>query len=402
METKVKRSYFSLIFSPFASQLGSAIYLLGLNWLIVRMTGNTKLLGIIEGIGGIGFLLGDLLVGRLVDQYNRKVVLVGTDLMSALMCLVGGIIVDNQKPQIWLLLTITFVLNLMLAINFPAAKAIAPEIIDNAGLQRFNAIANMFFNFASVLAPLIGGVLLAIKSIEFNEFLMINAMSFVIAILLNLLISYQPTKRLADQEPQSILKSNLIGFAYVKKHPKLIMNLFSMAIFNFCFAGYLLAAPYISSHFFGGRSENYSLFLTIYAVGGLIGGIWLTLEKRIVSIRVIYYEELFYGTVLIICGTFLSFFTWILIALICGIVQARFFGSIATLIQNETDLEFLGRVFGLTYLCFDGIQPLGNFLFGFFISSWQHWTYVVIGIFLIVPFGIMLYFERQAGQRKAD
>ncbi|MFT8744338.1 MFS transporter [Lentilactobacillus hilgardii] len=222
METKVKRSYFSLIFSPFASQLGSAIYLLGLNWLIVRMTGNTKLLGIIEGIGGIGFLLGDLLVGRLVDQYNRKVVLVGTDLMSALMCLVGGIIVDNQKPQIWLLLTITFVLNLMLAINFPAAKAIAPEIIDNAGLQRFNAIANMFFNFASVLAPLIGGVLLAIKSIEFNEFLMINAMSFVIAILLNLLISYQPTKRLADQEPQSILKSNLIGFAYVKKHPKLM------------------------------------------------------------------------------------------------------------------------------------------------------------------------------------
>ncbi|MFT8735821.1 MAG: MFS transporter, partial [Lentilactobacillus hilgardii] len=78
------------------------------------------------------------------------------------------------------------------------------------------------------------------------------------------------------------------------------------------------------------------------------------------------------------------------------------FGSITTLIQNETDLEFLGRVFGLTYLCFDGIQPLGNFLFGFFISSWQHWTYVVIGIFLIVPFGIMLYFERQTDLKKVD
>ncbi len=52
--------------------LGSAIYVLGLNWLLVRATGNTKLLGLIEGLGGLAFLLGDFLVGLLVDQYNRK------------------------------------------------------------------------------------------------------------------------------------------------------------------------------------------------------------------------------------------------------------------------------------------------------------------------------------------
>lgn len=67
-----KKAYFPLMFSPFASQLGSAIYVLGLNWLLVRVTGNTKLLGLIEGLGGLAFLLGDFLVGLLVDQYNRK------------------------------------------------------------------------------------------------------------------------------------------------------------------------------------------------------------------------------------------------------------------------------------------------------------------------------------------
>ncbi|SYW04857.1 putative permease [Oenococcus oeni] len=45
---------------------------MGLNWLLVRAIGNTKLLGLIEGLGGLAFLLGDFLVGLLVDQYNRK------------------------------------------------------------------------------------------------------------------------------------------------------------------------------------------------------------------------------------------------------------------------------------------------------------------------------------------
>ena len=141
MMNKSKKTYFPLVFSPFASQLGSAIYVLGLNWLIVRTTGNTKLLGLIEGLGGLAFLLGDFLVGLLVDQYNRKKVLIWTDVISALMCFISGFYINDQQPQIWLLVAITFILNLMLALNYPAAKAIAPEVVEKAHLQKFNAVS---------------------------------------------------------------------------------------------------------------------------------------------------------------------------------------------------------------------------------------------------------------------
>nr|WP_252894811.1 hypothetical protein [Liquorilactobacillus satsumensis] len=52
-----------------------------------------------------------------------------------------------------MLIIITFVLNLMLALNYPAAKAITPEVIAKTRLQTFNALANTVFNFANILAP---------------------------------------------------------------------------------------------------------------------------------------------------------------------------------------------------------------------------------------------------------
>ncbi|WP_239644514.1 MFS transporter [Oenococcus oeni] len=169
-----------------------------------------------------------------------------------------------------------------------------------------------------------------------------------------------------------------------------------MGIFNFCYAGFLLAAPYIAHHFFQGNSTNYSLFLTVSAVGGLLGGVWLTFQKRKIKPERIYREQLFYGIMLVFCGIFFSLAAWILIALIYGIFQARFFGSITTFIQDETDIKFLGRIFGLTFLFFDGIQPLGDFIFGFFVSSWQRWTYVILGICLAIFFSILLYSNRNS------
>nr|WP_252894812.1 hypothetical protein [Liquorilactobacillus satsumensis] len=57
------------------------------------------MLGLIEGLGGFAFLLGDFLVGLLVDQHNRKGVLIWTDLISAAICLLGSFFVDNTTPR---------------------------------------------------------------------------------------------------------------------------------------------------------------------------------------------------------------------------------------------------------------------------------------------------------------
>ena len=81
-----------------------------------------------------------------------------------------------------------FYTKLMLALNYPAAKSIVPEVINGNYLQKFNALSNTFFGLANIIAPVIG-VLLAINGIDFSEFILINAASYFIALFFNLLIT---------------------------------------------------------------------------------------------------------------------------------------------------------------------------------------------------------------------
>ncbi|MFT8917526.1 MAG: MFS transporter [Oenococcus sp.] len=389
--------------SPAVSQLGSALYILGQNWLVVRSTGTTSLLGIIEAVGGVGFFLGDLFIGELVDHHNRKKVLLWTDLLSAVICFFGSFLINNESPQAWLLILMTFTLNFLFTINYPAAKSMAPEIMAGSRLQRFNALANMVFNFANIISPLIGGLLLSIKSIDFSEFVLINAASFLVAAFLNFLIQYSWPQDNVDRSTTSFVQDIANGFKYVFKNKNLFQFILSMAIFNFCSAGCLLIAPYIGNHFFGGKAVNYSIFLAVSAIGGLIGGSLLAIQKQAVSSQTLYREIILEGLSLLVAGLFLpnSLIVWFILAFIIGLIQSRFFSISITLIQKETEIAYLGRIFGLTFLFFDGIQPLGSLIFGYLINSWRQYTYSFIGAMLLLFFCPFLLHNKNKQNKNA-
>ncbi|MFZ2355881.1 MAG: MFS transporter, partial [Lactococcus raffinolactis] len=120
----LKNKHIPLMMSPFVSQLGLSVYLIGLNWLIVEATGATKQLGIIQAVSGVAFIITDVFVGVLVDKYNPKILILLTNLLSALVNFGGAIFVNSNQPQTLLLIVTTFSLNIMLAINYPSVKAL--------------------------------------------------------------------------------------------------------------------------------------------------------------------------------------------------------------------------------------------------------------------------------------
>ena len=83
-----------------------------------------------------------MFVGVLVDKYNPKILILLTNLLSALVNFGGAIFVNSNQPQTLLLIVTTFSLNIMLAINYPSVKALVPSVIKSNKIQRFNAISN--------------------------------------------------------------------------------------------------------------------------------------------------------------------------------------------------------------------------------------------------------------------
>ncbi|WP_332370584.1 MFS transporter [Lactococcus cremoris] len=364
---------------------------MGLNWLIVEATGTTKQLGIIQAVSGVAFIITDVFVGVLVDKYNPKILILLTNLLSALVNFGGAIFVNSNQPQTLLLIVTTFSLNIMLAINYPSVKALVPSVIKSNKIQRFNAISNTIYGFASILAPLICSVLLTLGKFSFNQFLLLNGVLFLFAALINNRID--SPKSYSINISGKFIENLIEGFQYIRRTRKLILLISAMGIFNLCYSGFILLIPYLAKNYFQSNVSIYSIALLLMSLGGLAGGVNLARQTKSINSSKIYLELVLFSLILLGVVSYFNQYTWLGMVAVFGFVQAQLFGSIPTFIQKETDSKYLGRVFGLAFLAFDGAQPLGNLFFSNFIDSISYKTYIGISIIMFISFLVIFTFD---------
>lgn len=389
----LENKHIPLMMSPFVSQLGLSVYLIGLNWLIVEATGTTKQLGIIQAISGVAFIITDIFVGVLVDKYNPRRLILLTNLISALVNFGGAIFISSSHPQTLLLIITTFSLNIMLAVNYPSVKALVPNIIKSDKTQRFNALSNTIYGFASILAPLICSIFLSLGKFSFNQFLFVNGFLFLFAALINNRI--KPPKISSANIRGKFIENLMEGFRYIRRTRKLILLISAMGVFNLCYSGFLLLIPYLSKNYFRSNINIYSIALLLMSLGGLMGGINLARLTKSISSSKMYLELILFSLILLGVVCYFNQYTWLGMMIVFGFVQAQLFGSIPTFIQKETDMKYMGRVFGLAFLAFDGAQPLGNLVFSNFIDALGYKTYVGISVIMLISFMVIFIFDIQ-------
>ncbi|MBU7564210.1 MFS transporter [Pediococcus ethanolidurans] len=390
MEERFKQEFsWPLFFSPFVSRLGDALFIFGLNWFIVKATGHASLLGIVQGIGGIILVAGDLFAGPMVDKYNRKLIMLMADAVSFFACLIMAVIMDVNEPVFYQLVLLTCVIDIGLAFNFPAAKAVIPEIIRSDKLSIFNSWSNTGLTLADIIAPLFGGFLLTLHWINFKSFLIINALSFLLSFIFTWVLKYTPEKD-HTKETMPILQSLSKGLNYVRHNRDVFGLIIFDAFLAAMYAGFTLLLPYDVDRYYNGDERLYSYVLTLVAVGGMLGGLSFVLDKRKPKVKNNYQDAFILGISLIVTGIWVNYLLLLAIALVYGFYTARMGVRMMAIVQNATEVAYLGRVFSIWFLCFDSMHPFGSFVFGF-ISDWfNHGTFFVLGG--LVLFGLLVVY----------
>ncbi|WP_246163757.1 MFS transporter [Weissella coleopterorum] len=290
METEMKKQNFSwpLLASNFASVFGEGIYRFALNWFLVASFGNAKILGWLTGFGFVVFMICDLIVGILLDRYNRKMLLAGADLVGGLLILGLSFFLNPDNPQIWLLFAVTFVLNVDISFAYPAGRTLLPDVIKAERVPRFNAMISMAFTLGQALGPMAGGVLLSLNWINFKDFLLIYSGLLILTAGINCLIQYHPQKIVQNHPP--MLKGIVEGYHYVFKTPKLLESMLLAMWSNFFFEGFVVATPYLVQKVYGGDAKIYSSMLSLAAIAGLLMGVWLARVPKFNRLQTLYFD----------------------------------------------------------------------------------------------------------------
>jgi MFS family permease len=148
-----------------ASGLASALLQAVILWQVYAISHSTLSLAIVGLLGFASALLSSLIGGVVVDAYDRRVVLFGSQLVPGLGSL--GMLATIATGHVFLESTYVLVLITGLASSFesPARQAILPAVVPRRLFTRALTINSALSSITSVTGPALGGLLIALGGV---------------------------------------------------------------------------------------------------------------------------------------------------------------------------------------------------------------------------------------------
>src|ERR1700744_485909 len=228
---------FWLYFSGQAvSQLGSSFTVFALPLLVFKLTGSATNLALTTAAEFVPYLLFGLLLGAVVDRFDRKRLMLGSALAQALVIAVIPVLATAGVLQVADIYAVTFVQS-TLGIVFNCGEfAAIPSLVPERELVTANARIMATNNAGQILGPGLAGALVAFVHVA--DLLFVDAGSFLVsagclALIRRSFNAATPAARRAGPAVRALLADVREGLAYVWSSPVLRSISIMMALINF-------------------------------------------------------------------------------------------------------------------------------------------------------------------------
>ena len=156
------RGFTIIWLGQFTSMLGSAMTNFALTIWAWEETGTATALA----LTGLAFVLPNILVypvaGALVDRWNRKLVMMLSDLAAGIGTIAILLLYTADSLQIWHLYIIFTFMGLFQSFQFPAYSAAVSTMLDKEQYGRASGMLSLAQSASGIFAPVAAGVLLGI------------------------------------------------------------------------------------------------------------------------------------------------------------------------------------------------------------------------------------------------
>ena len=215
------------------------------------------------------------LAGALVDRWNRKVVMMLSDLAAGCATMALLVLAATDNLQIWHLYVAGAFASAFEAFQFPAFSAAITMMIPKKHFARASGMESFAQFGSNIVAPVLAGILLT--TVGIGGIMILDIITFIIAVstILVVLIPQPATTDAGTAARGNLLAESLYGFRYILARPSLlgIQSIFFLANL-FGAAGIVLLAPMVLA----ATGSNELILGTVQSalgLGGLAGGLLL-------------------------------------------------------------------------------------------------------------------------------
>jgi MFS family permease len=350
-----------LVSGTFMMSAGQWIQQVTLGWLVYDLTANSMLLGALNGLRALPFLVTGPMAGVAADRMNRKKLLLNTQWVLIVTAILMGAVVAAGLLRVWHVFVFTLITGIAWTISEPVRQSMIPGVVPKEDLANAIALNSGGFNLMKIIGPALGGAMIALFGAAGNFF--VQAIAYVGVLVMIYCMHVPPT---SEHARRSSAMANLKeGFAYVWSTPA-VWALMTLAYVPRVFAvPYQTLMPVFQKDVLGVGPEGLGLLMAAPGVGAVLSVLLLaSLGNNLKR------QGLFLIGSILLLGLFLILFSQIthfplaLISLVLvGIFQMLFLASTNTILQMIVPDELRGRVMSL-YMLDRGFMPAGALFAG--------------------------------------
>ena len=361
-------------------KIGNMLYDYGNSvWLASMGTVGKTVLGIYQISELVTAILANPFGGVISDRFSRRKILMTTDLVCGILCLVISFI-RNDSWMIGALIFANIVQAIAFAFSRPANKAIITEVVAKDEIVTYNAHLELVLQVVGVSSPVLSFLVLQFASLHLT--LLLDALTFFIAFAL---VALLPKEEPKVQEHKSFTGQDIFadikdGLHYIRHQKEIFFLLLVASSVNFFFAAFEFLLPFSNKLY--GVDGAYATILTMGAIGSIIGA--LIANKFKSSMKMLLFLMILTGVGVFVMGLPLPNFLTFSGNLVCELFMTIFNIHFFTQVQTKVDGEYLGRVLSAIFTLAILFMPVAKGLMTWLPS-------VRVESFLLIGAGVILF-----------
>lgn len=278
---KDMKTFFIIWGGQLVSMLGSGLTNFALGVWLYDQTKQATPFAITVLLGSLPRILLLPFAGSLADRFNRRLIMILADTLTAVFTLIIFILLGAGNLQLWHIYIIAAMMSVFSAFQEPAYSASIAMIVPKEKLGSANGMVQMGQAITSVLTPVLAGALFVF--IGFTGIIIIDFVTFFFAVGALLFVRIPQPERAAEHKDKNIWQDMAFGWNYLRQRTGLFGLLLYYAMVNFLLNwSAVLLIPMVLSRF---TADVLGIIQTILGVGMLAGSIvmsaWGGAKRRI-------------------------------------------------------------------------------------------------------------------------
>ena len=392
------RNYRLFFAGQLVSLIGTWMQSVGQGWLVLILTDDPFVLGLVAAAQFLPVLILGLFGGLIADYLPKRRTLVATQVAQMLLAASLAVLTATGSVQVWHVLVLALLLGVTNAIDMPTRQSFVVEMVGREDIGNAVGLNSAMFNAGRIVGPAVAG--LTIAAVGVAACFVLNALSFG-AVIAGLLLMREAELRPAPVVPRprslgGVVDNLAEGLGYVRRTPVVLLGVSVVGLVATFGMNFNVVVPAMARDVLDVGAPGYGFLMAATGLGSMTSALAIAVAGRPRRTWIVG-GAILLGVLEVVFSQSRSFALSLACMYGVGAGAIAMSATANAAIQTAVPDQLRGRVMSVYTTVFAGSTPIGGPASGALASAFGIATAVAVGGALSAVVGVagLLWLRRQ-------